>query len=190
MKQNKMLTRILVLVMAMTLLASVSIADDAATTDDGEMLIGGEVVSPMTSFETFEELQAAMPDVKLLAAPEDALDVSYNTIAGEPLLAQIEFSWDDDLYTLRAAAASAKNIEMAGVYVDFDDDDAAEELIDVAFAPAIKDFALSTDHDDGQTLASWYNQDSKTAFTLYSETAGAPELRILFLLGVLEGLFA
>ncbi len=189
MKQNGLFARILVLMLAMLLLTSVSLADDNTASDDGEMLIGGETVSPMTSFESFEELATAMPGVTLLAPPADALDIAFNTIDGEPLIAQIEFSWDGDLYTLRAAATDAKNSEMAGVYVDFDDEDAASELTDLTFAPGVQDFSLKADHDDGQVLASWYDQANKTSYTLYSDTAGAPEMRILFLLTEMEELF-
>ena len=109
---------------------------------DGEVLIGANMANPITGYETFEELQSAAPDIKLLAPPKDAVDIAYTTISGTPLIAQIEFEWDGDLYTMRAVHAKDddQHEHIDGVYIDFDNDDAGDQLEDAGLPRAIDDF--------------------------------------------------
>lgn len=141
-----------------------------------------EMPNPMEYYETFEELSAAMPGLRMALPPEDAVDVSYTRIGGA--IAQIEFEWDGDFYTYRTAAArdDDENEDIHGIYSDFDDDldDDAPGKLDL---PAyVDDFDFEYNHGDGQVLVSWYCEKCAQRFTLYSETAGNPQMRMLFLL--------
>ena len=126
-----------------------------------EDLIG--MINPMEYYETFDELCEAMPGIRMALPPEDAEDVSYATING--IIAQIEFSWDADFYTYRAAPAK--------------DDDAPGKL---ELPSYVDDFDFKYNHEDGQVLVTWYCENCAQRFSLYSETAGNPEMRMLFLL--------
>ena len=140
------------------------------------------MINPMEYYETFDELCEAMPGIRMALPPEDAEDISYATING--IIAQIEFSWDADFYTYRAAPAKDddENEDIDGIYADFDDDLDDDAPGKLELPSYVDDFDFKYNHEDGQVLVTWYCENCAQRFSLYSETAGNPEMRMLFLL--------
>lgn len=140
--------------------------------------------NPMDEYESYEDMMAAIPGLRMATAPEDSQSVTYYTI--DKKIAQIEFLWDGDSYTYRAVQARDEDEyeDMHGVYVDFDEDldesDATEEKLMIP--EYAKDFDLEYNLKDGQVLVSWYCSKCSQRFSLYSDTAGYPKMNLLFLL--------
>lgn len=145
----------------------------------------GPAPNPMTEFDTYEELCAAAPGMTLFPAPEGAENISYATIDAEVLIAQVEFSWMGDDYTMRAASAPDQDAseDIHGVMGDFEHDMDKDELgLALSYPASVKDLELEYNDEDGMALLSWYDGLGQTRHTLFSETAGKPEMRILKLL--------
>lgn len=141
--------------------------------------------NPMEEYESFEEMRAAIPGgIRMALPPDDAQEITYFTISKQ--IAQIDFYWDGDFYTYRAVHAKDDDEfeDMHGVYVDFDEDledsDAEEEKLTIP--EYADDFDIEYNLNDGQVLVSWYCEKCSQRFSLYSETAGYPQMNLLFLL--------
>lgn len=95
--------------------------------DDFEDQDLSEIANPITACKSAEELTQATGIS--IDAPEGATEVSYSYIdsgvAGAPLVAQVEFSLDDNQYCYRAKETAATTLYSA---VETDEDAEQEEL--------------------------------------------------------------
>lgn len=138
---------------------------------------GVALENPMHDVETFEELCAAVPGAKIANAPEGATDIFYCWIHTEPVIAQIQFFYGDDAYTYRATAlADSQNpVDIDGLYLDFD----LEEKFDNLFPGDNDLFTVHSKSDDTYVMIDWVRADANTQYTLFSETAGETDMRIM-----------
>ncbi|MEG0048596.1 MAG: hypothetical protein RR865_05485 [Clostridia bacterium] len=170
-------------------------ATSAATADSFNLTLA----NPLTELATFEELCAALPQLLLHNAPKGAAEVNYNSIEGEPLLAQINFTVDGHEYKYRAAAAATNKIAdhqedvVSGLYYHFDQDVDEEDVeegdklpfaIPTNFPPK---FEMEYNQKTPEVALHWYEPQAKTQYCLFSDTAGMPDMTFL---AVAEALLA
>lgn len=138
---------------------------------------GALVVNPMHDVATFEELVAAVPGVQLSPVPEGATDVSYTWIHTEPTIAQIQFQYEGHFYTYRAAVLVDHDnpADIDGIYLAFDH----EEGFDNTFEGDDDYLHVRSNTEDTYALIDWSRVDVGTQYSLFSETAGEPNMDII-----------
>ena len=163
----------------MLLLTAAFGAFAAETTLPGETPIPEEtIVNPMHEVESYEALAAALPDIAIDRVPEDAEEITYAYIDTEPKIAQIQFAWGDDYYTYRAAYAAdeASKQDIDGLYFDFDYNEVLPGLFENGQTLNLRAF-----ENEAEAAVDWYIPAVKTQYSLFSETAGSPDMKIVML---------
>lgn len=177
---KKLLMLLLALAMLLSGASALATEDtDHSHLDDDGMLIA----NPMHDVATFEALVQAVPGITLAPIPEDASSISYCWIHTEPVIAQVQFYWGEDYYTYRAAALTdpANPADIDGVYLPFD----LIETFDNLFENDQDAFVLKSSSEDEYVVADWARNDLNTQYSLFSETAGEPDMRIIDLVELL-----
>lgn len=149
------------------------------------------VPSPMHEYSSLEELRDAAPDMTLAYVPDGAVDITYHTIDGSFLAAQIEFTLDGHSYTYRAAAAKDEKTadhqdeSLGGIYIDFDEDVDEEDVKEgdkIPFAVPESfsfEFEIEYNKKTAEVYMEWYLPEVKTQYTLFSTTAGMPDMPLI-----------
>lgn len=148
----------------------------------GERVAAAEaatVVSPMTSYKTLQEMFAAAPGINMMDVPEGATDVSYNTITGGEVspIAQIEFKYEGDDYTYRAAVckAEADMKDIAGVY---DQLSSQKNVMTDPNLTAGGSYNLQYNEDSALGLATWFYAPTLCQYSLFTTTGCAADQKI------------
>lgn len=134
-------------------------------TDDGDML-----VNPLTLYNSYAELLAALPDGMMLAdAPEGSADVTYTTIDGEQFIAQIDFTYADDTYNYRCAACDSKEaqVDISGVYDELTKSASLTNEDNITHGG---EYTLNFSPDNSVGLATWYYPATKCQYSLFTPT--------------------
>ncbi|MEG1524543.1 MAG: hypothetical protein RRZ24_01485 [Clostridia bacterium] len=119
--------------------------------------------NPVHEVDSYMTLLASVPGVILSNAPEGATDVIYSYIDGSPVISQIQFIYNDNDYTYRAAAASENaQVDIAGVYEQFN----LKESLSTAGGTYILDSISGKDLG----LATWYFPATKCQYALFTST--------------------
>lgn len=174
--------RLLCLMFALLLLAlpcALAETDPSAHVDED----GETIDNPMHDVDSFEALQAAVPGVVIARPPEDANTVTYTWIHAEPVIAQIQFIWGEDFYTYRAAALpdSGEKADIDGLYLPFDEEESFTNL----FEGEEDVLRVRSSTEEAYAVCDWVRADLKTQYSLFSETAGEPEMPIIELAATL-----
>lgn len=159
---------IALLLAALLMLTCVSVLADAEEVS---------IPNPIHEVDSYEALCAALPDIAIDKVPEDAAEVTYDWIEGDPKIAEIQFSWGDHDYTYRAAACAddVPTQEIDGVYADFTH---VEEIPGLFDNGQVLTYSANED-GNGMGLVTWNIPSVKTQYSLFSETAGMPDATIL-----------
>lgn len=161
----------LAIVVMMLFTGCVVFAEDIHVDEDGELLD-----NPIHEAATLDELLAAVPGVVMSDAPEGSTEVSYAWIHTEPEIAQIQFCYGDDYYTYRAAVTETPETpaDIDGLYLPFD----VAETFDNIFEDGAA-FQAYSSSDEDYVVIHWVRPDAKCQYSLFSETAGGDEMRIM-----------
>ena len=175
----KQKTKFLALLLTLTLLAFGVGAYAAETEAPGETPIPEEtIVNPMRDVESYEALVAALPDIAIDRVPEGAEEISYAWIDGDLKIAQIQFAYGEDYYTYRAAyaASEADKHDIDGLYFNFDHQESLPGLFENGLVIGLRAF-----ENEAEAAVDWYIPAVKTQYSLFSETAGSPDMKIVML---------
>lgn len=132
------------------------------------------VVSPMNSVDSFEALQAALPEIELFDVPEGATNVSYDWINTEPTIAQIIFDFDGVTYCYRAAHSETAEdmVDIDGIYTPLHEEESGHEEIE-----------LLTDEEHKLGIVHYFYAERQTQMSLACEIenadAGATLIKLL-----------
>ncbi|MDO4548438.1 MAG: SH3 domain-containing protein [Clostridia bacterium] len=121
------------------------------------------VVSPVNEMDSLETLQAALPYVYLLPAPEGAENITYCWIHGEPTIAQMEFTYGGVEYTLRAAECESEDEEadIDGIYLPMHEEEENDGI------------HVMLDDEGVYAVAHFYSAEHMTQYALMGETSDA-----------------
>lgn len=127
------------------------------------------LANPMVSCASYAELTANVPGIKLSDAPLGAENAVYDYIKGEPVVAQIIFSYAGDEYTYRAAQCvnEAAMVDISGVYEEFPH---VEELDNEQNITDGGKYTLRYRDDNDIGLATWYYPPTGCQYSLFTET--------------------
>lgn len=174
---------LLVLIMMLTILGACSPESErvalAETESESAEQPAATVVSPMTSYNTLQDMFAATPGINMMDVPEGATDVSYATITGGEVspIAQIEFQLEGNDYTYRAAVcqAEADMKDIAGVH----DQLAAQKTV-TTDPNSTAGGSYSLQYNEGGTLglATWFYAPTACQYSLFTTTGCAEDQKI------------
>ncbi len=132
----------------------------------GEQQTG--LANPVHQVADLASLLAAVPGVQMADAPAGSTGVTYSYIDGTPTIAQIEFTFEGNAYTYRAAVATkAAQSDISGVYEQLDktaiytvpDDEKAGGTFTLKYATG-QVYGLST----------WFYEMAACQYSLYTAT--------------------
>lgn len=172
--------KLLTLLLALCLMAApCALAQEEALTDED----GLALINPVHSVQSLEELAGAVPGAALPALPEDVQTVLYSYIDGEPTVAQIQFYWGEDFYTLRAAALPEDGValDIDGVYLVFDE---IEEFTNLYEGDEDR-LMVKSSSEEPYAVADWTRADLGAQYSLFTESGGEPEMPIVQLAAML-----
>lgn len=136
-----------------------------AVPEDGPVI---GLPNPVVTVASYEELLKAVPGVMLSNAPTNAQNVTYCYINGDPVIAQIEFTVNNNEYTYRAAAAKVDaQSDISGVY---DDLSKSAELTAEGNITAGGKYTLRYAPGETKGLATWYYAPTGCQYSLFTPT--------------------
>ncbi len=136
------------------------------TATESEPAVG--LPNPIVSVDSYAALLSAVPGVMLSDAPQDAQNVTYCYINGQPVIAQIEFELDDNAYTYRAAAAAQDaQADISGIY---DELAKSAELTAKGNITTGGEYTLRYAAGETKGLATWYYAPTQCQYSLYTPT--------------------
>lgn len=136
---------------------------DASTSTE---MIG--MPSPVHDMESYKALLAAQPAAMLLDAPEGATGVTYCYIDNDPTISQIQFTYEGNDYTYRAAAVpEAAQADIAGIYEELGKTEQLKVEDNVTMGGA---YTLRYQEGSTMGLATWYYAPTGCQYSLWTAT--------------------
>ncbi len=164
--------KLLILLFALILCFGFAACSPSEQTQETEQeqqdLSSTQLPNPMTQFETFEELVAAVPDITLFDAPNGSAQLEYFSIDADSMIAEIRFAFIEDYYYLRATACESKEAiqDISGIYEERGESKTFTTPIGVEYSiVSAGDF----------TIIDWYIDEYKTQYNMTVQTEGDGE---------------
>ena len=124
--------------------------------------------SPVHELDSYAALLAAQPKAMLSDAPEGATNVTYCYIDNEPTISQIQFTYEGNDYTYRAAASpEAAQTDIAGIYETLGKTEQLKVEDNVTMGGQ---YALRYQEGTTMGLATWYYTPTGCQYSLWTET--------------------
>ncbi len=165
MKKILLLLTALVLCFVLVACGSSEQPPEAEQSEQGQT---AQVPNPMTTFESFDQLAEALPDIMLFDAPAGSARQEYYTYDTEPMIAEVRFAYVEDTYYLRAAYSEteADMQDISGTSMEF------EEAV-VFTSPIGVEYTLKSTEDFG--VLDFYLPEYKTQYNITVQTENDSE---------------
>ena len=146
------------------------------------------VENPITVVKDYEELTEEIGDIRLNDAPEDAKDIEYSWINGEPVIAQICFEYDGYEYVYRASVNSEDGStgDISGVFEQLDEI-ATVNMNDDDLAGG--SYALRYDEKSGQGVANWVSEVTDCQYSLSVDGGCKGKIKKMPIVDVMDEMF-